>query len=150
LIELLRTLNEEKVEYLIVGGYAVMKYSERRFTKVLDIWIENSQENGSGVYRALARFGVPLEKNGLGPADFASADLAYQIGVEPARVDILTHVTAVEFATAWKNKVSGTLFGVSVNISLGDLLANKRAPGRAGDAEQLPHLLREMEKRSEQ
>jgi len=35
LIEPLRTLNEESAEYLIVGGYAVMKYTEPRFTKDL-------------------------------------------------------------------------------------------------------------------
>lgn len=43
--ELLRTFNEKETEYLIVGGYAVMKYTEPRFTKGLDLWIRNSQEN---------------------------------------------------------------------------------------------------------
>jgi hypothetical protein len=33
--ELLHTLNEFGVEYLLVGGYAVMKYTETRFTKDL-------------------------------------------------------------------------------------------------------------------
>jgi len=40
--ELLRTLNEHEVEYLIVGGYAVMKYTEPRYTKGLDVWVRNS------------------------------------------------------------------------------------------------------------
>ena len=31
--ELLHTLNEFEVEYLVVGGYAVMKYTEPRYTK---------------------------------------------------------------------------------------------------------------------
>jgi len=35
--ELLQLLNEFKVEYLIVGGFAVMKYSEPRYTKGLDV-----------------------------------------------------------------------------------------------------------------
>lgn len=38
--ELLRALNEEAAEFLIVGGYAVMKYTEPRFTKDLDVWVE--------------------------------------------------------------------------------------------------------------
>jgi hypothetical protein len=33
--QLLRSFNEEQAEYLIVGGYAVMKYTEPRLTKDL-------------------------------------------------------------------------------------------------------------------
>ena len=58
--ELLRTFNEKKAEYLIVGGYAVMTYTEPRFTKDLDVWIRNSPENAARVYEALAEFGAPL------------------------------------------------------------------------------------------
>lgn len=65
--ELLRALNEKKAEYLIVGGYGVMKYTEPRFTKDLDVWIRNSSENAAKVYEALAEFGAPLQKDGLVP-----------------------------------------------------------------------------------
>ena len=47
--------NDFTVEYLIVGGYAVMRYSEPRFTKDLDIWVGNSAENSRRVFAALAR-----------------------------------------------------------------------------------------------
>lgn len=81
--ELLHAFNKKKAEYLIVGGYAVMKYTEPRFTKDLDLWIRNSQENAAKVYEALAEFGAPLRKDGLVPEDFASEDMTYQIGVAP-------------------------------------------------------------------
>lgn len=42
--ELLLLLNDCLVEYLIVGGYAVMRYSEPRFTKDLDIWVGRSHQ----------------------------------------------------------------------------------------------------------
>lgn len=142
--ELLRSFNEEQADYLIVGGYAVMKYTEPRFTKDLDVWVRNSPENAAKVYRALAKFGAPIEKDGLSPADFAGRDLTYQIGVEPVRIDILTHISGVEFPDAWRNRVPSIIFGVPVNfISLGDLIANKRAAGRASDTEQLESLLKE-------
>jgi hypothetical protein len=35
--ELLKIFNENNVRYLIVSGYAVMRYTEPRFTKDLDI-----------------------------------------------------------------------------------------------------------------
>jgi predicted nucleotidyltransferase len=147
--ELLRAFNEEEAEYLIVGGYAVMKYTEPRFTKDLDVWVGNSPENAAKVYRALAEFGAPLEKDGLVPADFASDDITYQIGVEPVRIDILTHVSGIKFADAWPNRVVGMFWGVPVCfISLSDLILNKRAAGRSADLEQLEQLLREMSKKS--
>ena len=38
--DLLRCLNIARVKYLLVGGYAVMHYSEPRYTKDLDIWVD--------------------------------------------------------------------------------------------------------------
>ena len=49
--ELLKIFGEEKVEYLIIGGYAVAKHAEPRYTKDLDIRINNSQENTEKVYK---------------------------------------------------------------------------------------------------
>jgi hypothetical protein len=43
--ELLQLLNESQVEYLIVGGFAIMKYGEPRYTKDLDVWVHNSPQN---------------------------------------------------------------------------------------------------------
>lgn len=141
--ELLREFNEAQVEYLIVGGYAVMKYTEPRFTKDLDVWIRNSAENAVKVYEALARFGAPLQKDKLAPPDFEADDMTYQIGIAPMRVDILTHVSGLDFADAWPNRVPSTFFGVPVQfISLGDLITNKKASGRSSDLEQLEQLAR--------
>lgn len=144
--ELLRMLNEERAEYLIVGGYAVMKYTEPRFTKDLDVWIRNSAENASKVYKALADFGAPLKADGLAARDFASEDMTYQIGVAPVRIDILTHVSGIQFAEAWQNRAAGTFWGIPVHfISLRDLILNKRAAGRSSDLEQLESLEKVMD-----
>ena len=143
--ELLRMLNEERAEYLIVGGYAVMKYTEPRFTKDLDVWIRNSPENASKVYKALADFGAPLKSDGLSPSDFAGENMTYQIGVAPVRIDILTHVSGIQFAEAWQNRAASTFFGIPVHfISLRDLILNKKATGRGSDLEQLERLVTEM------
>src|SRR5262249_49657069 len=88
--ELLRAFNENKAEYLIVGGYAVMKYTEPRFTKDLDVWIRNSLENATKVHRALAEFGAPLLKDGLFAEDFAREDMRQRVGhrSDPSRLDL--------------------------------------------------------------
>jgi hypothetical protein len=54
--ELLEVLNAFGVRYLIVDGYAVMKYTEPRLTKDLDVWIATDLENAERVYRALSQF----------------------------------------------------------------------------------------------
>ncbi len=51
--ELLKIFAQEKVKYLIIGGYAVAKHAEPRYTKDLDIWISNSRENAERVFHAL-------------------------------------------------------------------------------------------------
>jgi hypothetical protein len=43
--ELLSAFDRFGVKYLVVGGYAVMRYTEPRFTKDLDLWVEASEQN---------------------------------------------------------------------------------------------------------
>ncbi len=63
--ELLQLSNEFKVEYWIVGGFAVMKYGEPRYTKDLDVWVHNSAQNFVRLVGALKKFGAPLEHDGI-------------------------------------------------------------------------------------
>ena len=58
--DLLREFNEEGVKYLIVGAYAVISYTEPRYTKDLDIWVEPKPRNAQRVMDALRKFGAPL------------------------------------------------------------------------------------------
>jgi predicted nucleotidyltransferase len=132
--ELLQLLNEFEVEYLIVGGFAVMKYGEPRYTKDLDVWVHNSPQNSFRVVEALKKFGAPLEHDGITAETFSAKQVVYQIGIAPVRIDVLTEITGVEFPDAWGKRVASTFFGVPVNfISLDDLLTNKRALGRDSD-----------------
>lgn len=127
--ELLSIFNAHEVKYLVVGGHAVMLYTEPRYTKDLDLWIEASHENALRVFRALAAFGAPL--TGLTPADFAHEEFFYQIGVPPVRVDILMSLTGLTFSAAWPNRSESTIGSQKVwFIGRADLIRNKRASGR--------------------
>jgi len=112
-----------------VGGYAVMLYTEPRYTKDLDIWIDPSPENAGKVFRALAEFDAPLA--GLSPSDFSKEGFFYQLGRPPARVDILMSVDGLSFGDAWGNRQESVLGGqVAWFVGRGDLIKNKRASGR--------------------
>jgi len=144
--ELLQRLNDFEVRYLIVGGYAIMKYTEPRFTKDLDVWVDNAADNSVRVFDALRTFGAPLEADDISPTTFTESDIAYQIGIAPVRIDILTHITGVDFSAAWRDRVEGVIFGVSVHfISLDQLITNKQATGRSSDLEQLRRIRKKAE-----
>jgi len=49
--DLLRLFAKHEVRYLVVGGYAAMHYSQPRFTKDLDLWLEPTPENAGLVIK---------------------------------------------------------------------------------------------------
>ncbi len=137
--ELLKIFNEYKVRYLVVGGYAVMKYAEPRYTKDLDLWIAIDPENASAVYTALRKFGAPLAN--LTPEDFSKEGFFYQMGVPPLRVDIMMSISGMSFEEAWPHRVSVFLADNTVFfISKEDLMRVKKASGRPQDLLDLDHL----------
>ena len=108
-----------------------MKYSEPRYTKDLDIWVEASDENAKLVYTSLVDFGAPVAE--LKVADFATNGF-FQMGRPPVRIDILMSIDGVEFADAWPNRIEGNFDGVPANfIGKNELIANKTASARPQD-----------------
>lgn len=130
--ELLRAFNDPGVKYLVVGGYAYGVHAEPRATKDLDIFIRSDQENSQAVFRALAQFGAPL--HGLSIGDFMDGS-TFQIGLPPARIDLMQRIDGISFDEAWKNRIQGLIEGeISVMvISRNDLIRNKLASGRDQD-----------------
>lgn len=147
--DLLKHLNAEAAEYLVVGGYAVIFHTEPRFTKDLDVWVRPTPRNAKRVWRALAQFGAPLK--GITDADFTKPGIFYVMGRAPNRIDIITSIEALDFGTAWKNRVHGSYGGEPAEfLSVADLVRNKRAVGRRQDlldVEKLEHWSRPAPKR---
>ena len=139
--DLLCAFNAEGVEYLVVGGNAVNIYGVPRLTKDLDVFIRSSPENSQKVFRALIRFGAPLQ--GITAADFCGApEDMFQIGVEPNRIDVLQGISGVDFAAAWERRVNFVVDDEVTEpfIGLDDLLINKRESGRLQDLADVEHL----------
>lgn len=138
--DLLRIFNAGKVRYLVVGGYAVMKYAEPRYTKDLDLWIDATPKNARAVFKALKEFGAPLAN--LTEADFSREGFFYQMGRPPARVDIVMSIEGVRFADAWRERVATDFDGVPGQvIGRKHLITNKRAVGRPQDLMDVTNLL---------
>ena len=80
--DLLSAFNRYHVRYLVVGAYAVMRYTEPRYTKDLDVWVDPDPDNAERVFKALAEFGAPLK--GHWPENFTARYVWFQIGREPS------------------------------------------------------------------
>jgi len=131
-LDMLRALSAEKVEYLLVGAYAMAVHGYPRSTLDIDLWVQQSPENAEAVLRALKRFGAPLHH--LSAEDLQRDGTIFQIGVAPRRIDIITEASGLEFAQAYECSLPITIEGGEVRIpSIDDLIRNKRATGRTRD-----------------
>ena len=142
--EFIELLNKHKVQYLIVGAYAMSFHTRPRSTGDIDFFVKSDRENARRIIRVLEDFG--FGSVGLKEDDFLNHETVVQLGFEPNRIDILSSITGVGFTQAYKAKVGGK-FGRQKAwfISFDDLLQNKTALRRKKD-EADAELLREFKR----
>jgi hypothetical protein len=137
--DILSAFCEEKVEFMLVGAYAVAAHGLPRATGDIDLWIKSSAENADRVWTALSKFGAPLGT--LSKNDFITGGTVVQLGVAPRRIDILTQITGVDYEQAETQRVFLDLEGLRIPvISLRHLLQNKLAVGRPQDRADVARL----------
>jgi len=137
--ELLELFNTHKVEYLIVGGYALAFHGAPRLTGDIDLLIKADPENAKRIINALEEFGFGSME--LSEVDFTSPNNVIQLGVPPVRVDIMTSIAAVGWEKAEADKVRSNYGNTPTYfISKADFIANKRALGRKKDLADLEAL----------
>ncbi len=136
--DMLLLFNKHKVKYLVVGAYAMGNYGYSRHTLDIDLWIEKSKKNAKKVLKAFDEYPVPHE---ITVDELNTDNFVLQIGIEPMRIDILTDIDGVDFASAWKNRTNNSLFGEEIHfISIDDLIKNKSSTDRAKDRYDLLEL----------
>lgn len=130
--DLLEAFAAERVEYLVVGGYAVGFHSRPRFTKDMDIWVGEDPGNLRRVRAALEAFGAPMAL--LDELASAGPDDVLWMGIPPLRIDLLKGVPGGRFAQAYARRIETTWDEVPVSIiGLEDLIHIKRASNRDQD-----------------
>jgi hypothetical protein len=137
--EFLRLLNRKKVEYVIVGGYAVAFHGHVRTTKDLDIFFRNTPQNIKNLRSALNYFGFPGDS--LNDVAFSEQGKVIRMGVFPVMIELINAISGISFETAWKNRVQGPYGKIKVNyLSKPNLLKNKLASGRLRDLADVAEL----------
>ena len=141
--EFLKLLQDARVEYLLIGGYAVGYYGYPRATMDMDVWIAVHPANAAKMSNVMQRFGFPARS--VPPETFLRPGEMMRLGVAPVRLEILTEISGVKFQNCWHRRRRVRIDGIAVNlIGLADLRRNKRASGRHKDLDDLAHLPHRM------
>ena len=137
--EFLKLLEDNRVEYLLVGGYAVGYHGYPRPTGDIDFWISNSQENAERVVSVLTDFGFASQE--LSASLFTQEKSIVRMGVAPFKLEVITHIDGVNFDDCYKRQIETNIDGCNVKvIGLKDLLSNKKASGRPKDVNDVLEL----------
>ncbi|MBL7732947.1 MAG: hypothetical protein JNM88_17380 [Chitinophagaceae bacterium] len=140
--DLIRSLNKFEVEYMLVGGYAVILYGYVRSTSDLDIWVNRTEDNYKKLMRAFYDFGLPTNEVPRQPFLDNEEVEVYRFGIEPSAVDIIIEMKAMPFEEAYKNarwQKLGEDLDVKL-INLPELIRLKKFANRANDLNDLEHL----------
>ena len=130
--EFLSLLISKRVRFLLVGGHAVAAHGEPRLTEDLDVFVDPARANAGRLREALLAFGfgasVPSAR------ELARPGKIWMLGRKPWRIDVLTKISGVTFARAWRGRVEANFSPRPLFvIGRGDLIANKTASGRDKD-----------------
>jgi hypothetical protein len=137
--EFFRWLNKKKVEYVIVGGYAVAFHGFIRATKDIDVLFRNTPRNIKRLMAALAGFGISASM--MDNDIFSEPGRIIRIGTPPLMIELINAVGGVGFAEIWKNRKIGPYGDIAVNfISKSDLLISKRSANRPQDLRDIREL----------
>jgi phage replication-related protein YjqB (UPF0714/DUF867 family) len=137
--EFIALLNKNKVEYLIVGGYAVGLHGYPRYTGDIDIWIKTNEVNSEMMVKILGEFG--FNSYDIKKEDFLKLDNVIQLGYPPYRIDLIMSIDGVTFDECYANRVKKEIDEIEIAfIGYDDLIKNKRASGRDKDINDINNL----------
>jgi predicted nucleotidyltransferase len=136
---LLKLLNANKVDYVIIGATAFPVHGYARATLDIDIFVRPELNNIKRVKKALMEFGYDM-------TDISYQDLLNNkllIRQYIVETDIHPFVKGVTFEEIWKNKIKSKLGDTEAFFpSLDDIIKMKKAAGRSKDLEDLKFLER--------
>jgi hypothetical protein len=144
-LEFIGLLEGERVEYLIVGGYAVGVHGFPRYTGDIDFFVAVHPSNAARLVQVFKRFG--FGELGLKDTDFLEEDFVIEIGREPRKIQVLTGIDGVSFDECHRNRLIVNHQGLLLPfIGKEELIRNKTASGRPKDRIDLEELQRKPEK----
>ncbi len=137
----LQKMLDKKLDFILIGGYAVNYYGYNRVTGDMDVWVKPDNENKKVLLTALLELGY--DEKGIsiiGNWDFTKPQ-SFHVGNPPERTDFMTFISGVKYDTAKQNSISANIDGLKFSIiHLSNLIENKKASGRLKDLTDVEHL----------
>ena len=139
--EFILALNNNKVEYILVGGYAVILHGYRRTTGDLDIWVNTTKENYQKLLTAYNEFGLPVTDitadNFLHNSDIE----VFTYGIPPVCIEIMKVVKGCNFSEAYQISEVFNENGLLIRfLHLNTLIQAKKAAARYKDLDDIEKL----------
>ena len=139
--KILIDLVESRVDFLLVGGYAVIFYGYARTTGDMDLWLKPDNDNKIKFLSVLEKY--LTDKSGIEKVkklDFTDV-VAFHIGSPPEKVDFLTKIAGVNFDDAFLHKACLSIQNYQIPVlHLNDLIANKLLSARLKDKADVEEL----------
>ncbi len=140
--EILTALNSHDVQYLLIGGYAVICHGYDRTTGDMDIWLKPDNTNKLKLIEAFQSLGYDQKSLlDLNRSDF-NETVMFFLGSEPFKVDFINKLAMVSFEEAYQNKMVCKIednFSIPV-INMNELVLSKINTGRLKDQADIEEL----------
>jgi hypothetical protein len=139
--DFIAALNKYEVEYLLVGGYAVILHGYRRSTGDMDIWVNVTADNHRKLIKAYLDFGLPSAE--ISEVNFLRNDDmdVFTYGTPPVCIEILKRVKGCDFDEAYKISKLFDENGLLIRfVHINTLIEAKKASGRYKDLDDIEKL----------
>jgi hypothetical protein len=139
--DFIQALNNNDVDYMLVGGYAVILHGYSRTTGDMDIWVNRTSDNYIKLIAAFNEFKMPVfdmtEENFLNHLDWD----VFRYGRKPVAIDIMTKMGGLNFNECYEMCKEYNDEGLLIKlVHYNDLIKAKKASGRHKDLNDLENL----------
>ena len=135
IISLWKCLNNNNVQYIMIGGFATNLHGYNRATTDIDLWIEDTLSNRKGLRKALVEQGSG-DYDVIETMDFIPGWTDFQLNFG-FKLDVMTAVKGLEnigFKDCYKFAVITEIENIQVRfLHLNHLITCKKATGRLKD-----------------
>lgn len=142
--DFISALNNNHVEYLLVGGYAVVLYGYPRATGDMDIWVNRTQENYQKLRKGFAEFSMPMFDMTEERFLYHKEIDVFRFGRKPIAIDIMTKMGNLDFDQCYPLATTYNDDDLTIRVvHYNHLIAAKKEAGRHKDLGDIEHLERE-------
>jgi hypothetical protein len=139
--EFLQALNDQEVEYILVGGFAVILHGYQRVTGDMDIWVNRTEENYIRIKAAFDQFGMPVFDMSRENFLFEKSMDVFRFGRRPNAIDIMLSVKGLQFSECFEIAKWFEDDGLQIKVlHINHLRQAKKEAGRFKDFDDLEHL----------